>query len=66
MDEHDQQNSEATDDDVKRVDDAGDSVDSEPGGSVEQGVGGGPTNPTDPDENEDPKSGHSPVGQSPV
>ena len=61
MDELDQQNSEATDDDVKRVDDASDTVDANPGGSVEQGVGGGPTDPTDPEENEDPKSGHSPV-----
>jgi hypothetical protein len=61
MDERDQQNSEATDDDVKRVDDASETVDAKPGASVEEGVGGGPTDPTDTDENEDPKSGHSPV-----
>ncbi len=52
----------ATDDDIKRVDDANESVDAEPGGAVEgHGVGESPTDSHDTDENADPKSGHSPV-----
>jgi len=61
MDELDKQSSEATDDDVKRVDDSSEAVNADPGGSVDEGVGASPTDSTDPDENEDPKSGHSPV-----
>ena len=52
-----------TDDDIKRVDK--DTVpqpgDSRPGESETEGVGATPTEPSDPAENDDPKSGHSPV-----
>jgi len=52
----------ATDDDIKRVDDAQDSTNTDPGAAVDrQGVGANPTDSTDADENNDPKSGHSPV-----
>jgi hypothetical protein len=51
---------EATDDDVKRVD--ADTPGAPEGAAVaDQGVGANPTDSTDTDENEDPKSGHSPV-----
>ena len=51
----------ATDDDVKRVDQDTEQNPS-PGAAVDsQGVGANPTDSTDPDENQDPKSGHSPV-----
>jgi hypothetical protein len=50
----------ATDDDVKRVDK--DTPGRQPGDAVEgHGVGDNPTDSTDPEQNEDPKSGHSPV-----
>jgi hypothetical protein len=50
----------ATDDDIKRLDK--DTPDPQPGDAVEgHGVGDSPTDSTDPDENQDPKSGHSPV-----
>jgi hypothetical protein len=52
----------ATDDDIKRVDDASETVNADPGGAVEgHGVGDSPTDSQDTDENQDPKSGHSPV-----
>ncbi len=51
----------ATDDDVKRVDQDTEQ-DAAPGAAVSsQGVGRNPTDSTDTDENNDPKSGHSPV-----
>jgi hypothetical protein len=50
----------ATDDDVKRVD--ADTPGAPEGAAVaDQGVGQNPTDSTDTDENQDPKSGHSPV-----
>jgi hypothetical protein len=50
----------ATDDDVKRVD--ADTPGAPEGAAVaDQGVGANPTDSTDTDENQDPKSGHSPV-----
>jgi hypothetical protein len=50
----------ASDDDVKRVD--ADTPHAPEGAAVaDQGVGANPTDSTDADENEDPKSGHSPV-----
>jgi hypothetical protein len=50
----------ATSDDVKRVD--GDEPHAAGGAAVaDQGVGVNPTDSTDTDENNDPKSGHSPV-----
>jgi hypothetical protein len=52
---------EATDDDIKRVDEDTEQ-DASPGAAVsDQGVGQNPTDSTDTDENADPKSGHSPV-----
>ena len=51
----------ATDDDIKRVDEDTEQ-NANPGASVsDQGVGVNPTDSTDADENNDPKSGHSPV-----
>jgi hypothetical protein len=50
----------ATDDDIKRVD--ADTPGAPEGAAVaDQGVGQNPTDSTDTDENQDPKSGHSPV-----
>jgi len=50
----------AGDDDVKRVD--ADTPGAPDGAAVaDQGAGNNPTEPSDADENEDPKSGHSPV-----
>jgi hypothetical protein len=50
----------ATDDDIKRVD--ADTPQADAGAAVdEQGVGQAPTDSQDTDENQDPKSGHSPV-----
>lgn len=50
----------ATDDDIKRVD--ADTPGAPDGAAVDdQGVGQAPTDSTDTDENQDPKSGHSPV-----
>jgi hypothetical protein len=51
----------ATDDDIKRVDEDTEQ-NARPGAAVsEQGVGANPTDSTDTDQNADPKSGHSPV-----
>ena len=48
--------------DVERVDDADETTNADPGGAVEgHGVGDSPTDSHDTDENNDPKSGHSPV-----
>lgn len=62
MDEHvENATPDATDDDVKRMD-ADTEQNANPGAAVsDQGVGNNPTDPTDTDENNDPKSGHSPV-----
>jgi hypothetical protein len=50
-----------TTDDVKRVDEDTEQ-NADPGGAVEgHGVGDSPTDSHDTDENQDPKSGHSPV-----
>ena len=58
----DNETPEGTDDDIKRVDeDNALQGDARPGESVDEGPGASPTEPTDPDENADPKSGHSPV-----
>jgi hypothetical protein len=51
---------EASDEGIKRVDQDNPQPDS--GDAVEgHGVGANPTDSTDPEENQDPKSGHSPV-----
>jgi hypothetical protein len=53
-----------TDDDVKRMD--ADTPQAEPGAAVDQqGVGQNPTDSTDTAENEDPKSGGTPVHPAP-
>ncbi|MDQ3723407.1 MAG: hypothetical protein M3376_10155 [Actinomycetota bacterium] len=58
----DNQTPEGTDDDIKRVDkDTVTQGDARPGASVDEGVGATPTVPSDADDNDDPKSGHSPV-----
>jgi hypothetical protein len=49
----------ATDDDIKRVD--ADTPNTQDTAAEGHGVGDNPTDSTDPDENNDPKSGHSPV-----
>jgi len=55
----------ATDDDIKRVD-ADTEQDANPGAAVDsQGVGAAPTDSTDTDENDDPKSGGTPVHAAP-
>ena len=52
----------ATDDNIQRADkDTLGQGDARPGASVDEGLGATPASTTDPDENEDPKSGHSPV-----
>jgi len=54
-----------TNDDVKRVDE--DTPQAEDGAAVsEQGFGVNPTDSTDTDENNDPKSGGTPVMPSPT
>jgi hypothetical protein len=54
-----------TDDDVKRVDEDT-PQDAAPGAAAdEQGVGQNPTDSTDTDENQDPKSGGTPVQPAP-
>jgi hypothetical protein len=54
----------ATDDDVKRMD--ADTPGAPDGAAVaDQGVGSNPTESTDTDENEDPKSGGTPVHPAP-
>jgi len=54
----------ASDDDVKRVDE--DTPHAPDGAAVEdQGVGVNPTDSTDTDENNDPKSGGTPVHRAP-
>jgi hypothetical protein len=51
----------ATDDDVKRVDEDTEQ-NADPGAAVaDQGAGQSPKDSTDPDQYDDPKSGHSPV-----
>jgi hypothetical protein len=50
----------ATDDDIKRVD-ADTEQNADPGASVNQGVGANPTDSTDTDQNQDPKSAGTPV-----
>lgn len=53
-----------TDDDVKRLD--ADTPHAEPGDAVDkQGVGQAPTESTDTEENQDPKSGGTPVHPAP-
>ena len=55
----------ATDDDVKRMD--ADTPHAPEGAAVdEQGVGQNPTESTDTDENDDPKSGGTPVHNAPT
>lgn len=55
----------ASDEDVKRMD--ADTPQAPAGAAVEdQGVGANPTDSTDTDENEDPKSGGTPVHTAPT
>lgn len=55
---------EASDEGIERTD--ADTPQADPGAAVEdQGVGQNPTDSTDPDENEDPKSGGTPVHRAP-
>lgn len=55
----------ASDDDVKRMD--ADTPNAPPGAAVDdQGVGVNPTDSTDTDENNDPKSGGTPVHPAPT
>jgi hypothetical protein len=60
----DNDTSSATDDDVTRVD--ADTPTAPEGAAVDdQGVGQNPTDSTDTDENQDPKSGGTPVHKAP-
>ena len=54
------------DDDARRADEDTEQ-DADPGAAVaDQGVGANPTDSTDTDENDDPKSGGTPVHPSPA